>query len=390
MSNLISWDGLMDKVLSVPGIKVNREEYLKDVFGSYGDTFKLVDNRPLDLFDSEIVDKVAQATIKNHTMLVTGTSAVAGIPGGFGMAATIPGDMAQYYFHVLVLAQKLGYIYGWPNLLNEKQQFSEASRNVITLFVGVMLGAGAASKAMTEVGKKLSTQVAKRLPQQALTRTAYYPIIKQIGKWIGLKVTKESFAKGASKFVPILGGVLSGGLTFFTFRPMANNLQKKLKEDSLDYKFFDKTKFNFVDVENADVENAEFEMQEETDTNIPNLELLKIQICINVAKIDFDMQESEVEFLSQLIEESELDDDAKMNLIEQLHLKELIDVDLNLLKNNDLYALALIESLSSIIKIDGSVKFVEKIYFNKIAKELGFSKEEVKEMLEMETVEKTI
>ena len=102
------------------------------------------------------------------------------------------------------------------------------------------------------------------------------------------------------------------------------------------------------------------------------------------------MQESEVEFLSQLIEESELDDDAKMNLIEQLHLKELIDVDLNLLKNNDLFALALIESLSSIIKIDGSVKSVEKIYFYKIAKELGFSKEEVKEMLEMETVEKTI
>ena len=375
----------MEGSLNLPGVKINRNDYLKDVFKAYGDESLLINQRPIDVFNEDIVDKVAKASINSHLLTVSGTSAVAGIPGGFAMIGTIPADMVQYYYHVLVVAQKLGYIYGWPNLLDEKQQFSEASRNVITLFVGVMMGAQAANKAVSEVGIQLSKEIAKRLPQQALTKTAYYPIFKEVGKWISLKVTKESFAKGASKTIPLLGGVLSGGLTYFTFKPMAVKLQKKLKEDASSYKFFDKTKFNF-----ADVADAEFGSSEEIKDEIINLELLKIQVCINVAKIDFNMQESEVEFLSQLIEESELDDDAKMNLIEQLHLKELIDVDLNLLKNNDLFALALIESLSSIIKIDGSVKSVEKIYFYKIAKELGFSKEEVKEMLEMETVEKTI
>jgi uncharacterized tellurite resistance protein B-like protein len=318
-------------------------------------------------------------------MAVTGTSAAAGIPGGFAMLGTIPADMAQYYYHVLVIAQKLGYIYGWPNLLDEKQQFSEASRNVITLFVGVMMGAQAANKAVSEVGVQLSKQVAKRLPQQALTKTAYYPIIKQIGKWIGMKVTKESFAKGASKTIPILGGVLSGGLTFFTFKPMAGKLQKKLKEDSSNYKFFDEQKFNF-----SDIEEAEFAMEEETDGSVLNLELLKIQICMNVAKIDFDMHEKEIEFISDLIENSDLEDDEKGTLLEELHSKELIQIDLSAIKGNDLYSLALIEILSEIIKIDGIIKSVEKIYFYKIAKELGFTKEDVTEMLEMEVIEETI
>lgn len=385
MSNLLSWDKVMETSLNLPGVKINRNDYLKDVFKSYGDESQLLNKRPIDVFNEDIVDKVARASINGHLMAVTGTSAAAGIPGGFAMLGTIPADMAQYYYHVLVIAQKLGYIYGWPNLLDEKQQFSEASRNVITLFVGVMMGAQAANKAVSEVGVQLSKQVAKRLPQQALTKTAYYPIIKQIGKWIGMKVTKESFAKGASKTIPILGGVLSGGLTFFTFKPMAGKLQKKLKEDSSNYKFFDEQKFNF-----SDIEEAEFAMEEETDGSVLNLELLKIQICMNVAKIDFNMHEKEIEFISDLIENSDLEDDEKGTLLEELHSKELIQIDLSAIKGNDLYSLALIEILSEIIKIDGIIKSVEKIYFYKIAKELGFTKEDVTEMLEMEVIEETI
>ena len=385
MKDLISWDKIMEGSLNLPGVKINRNDYLKDVFKAYGDESLLINQRPIDVFNEDIVDKVAKASINSHLLTVSGTSAVAGIPGGFAMIGTIPADMVQYYYHVLVVAQKLGYIYGWPNLLDEKQQFSEASRNVITLFVGVMMGAQAANKAVSEVGVQLSKQVAKRLPQQALTKTAYYPIIKQIGKWIGMKVTKESFAKGASKTIPILGGVLSGGLTFFTFKPMAGKLQKKLKEDSSNYKFFDEQKFNF-----SDIEEAEFAMEEETDGSVLNLELLKIQICMNVAKIDFDMHEKEIEFISDLIENSDLEDDEKGTLLEELHSKELIQIDLSAIKGNDLYSLALIEILSEIIKIDGIIKSVEKIYFYKIAKELGFTKEDVTEMLEMEVIEETI
>lgn len=387
MSELISWDNIMENSLKLPGIKVDRDDYLKDVFSSYGDISNLADKRPIDVFDAATVDKVAKATINKHLLGVTGTSVVAGIPGGFAMIGTIPADITQYYYHVVIVAQKLGYIYGWPDLLDEKQQFSEASRNILTLFVGVMLGAGAANKAVTEVGKKLSIQVAKRLPQQALTKTAYYPIIKQVGKWIGMKVTKETFAKGASKFVPILGGVLSGGLTFFTFKPMANKLHAKLKEDSNSYKFFNNAGSKPMNFSDSSFEEADYndspsqETADEVSSNL-NLEYVKIQALINIAKIDFEVHEQEVEFISNLIEESDLNDDEKMTLVETLHIKDLAEIDFSLFKGNDLYALTLIESLASLILIDGITKAVEKIYFYKIARELGFTKEDVSEMLD--------
>lgn len=378
MSDLISWDIIMENSLKLPFIKVNRDEYLKGAFSSYGDISDLSNKRPIDVFDEKIIEKVANATINKHVLEVTSTSAVAGIPGGFAMLGTIPADITQYYYHVILVSQKLGYIYGWPDLLDEKQEFSETSRNVLTLFVGVMLGAGAANKAVTEIGQKLSTQVAKRLPQQALTKTAYYPIIKQVGKWIGLKVTKESFAKGASKIVPVLGGVLSGGLTFFTFKPMANKLQKQLKEDASLHQFYGTTveeKMNFTD---SQFDNAEYE---ELDEREINLEYIKFQCLINTAKIDFEINEQEVEFISLLMDNSDLTEDEKIQLLEKLHSKNLDEIDFSEFKNNELYGISLLESLASLILIDENVKPLEKMYFYKIARELGFSKEDVSELL---------
>jgi len=43
-------------------------------------------------------------------------------------------------------------------------------------------------------------------------------------------MTKDIFAKGVGKAVPILGGAVSGGLTLATFKPMTHKLQKHLSE----------------------------------------------------------------------------------------------------------------------------------------------------------------
>jgi hypothetical protein len=36
----------------------------------------------------------------------------------------------------------------------------------------------------------------------------YYPIIKKIADFIGLKLTKERCAKGLSKVIPMVGGIV--------------------------------------------------------------------------------------------------------------------------------------------------------------------------------------
>ena len=208
---------------------------------------------PVEVISKDRIDALVNACIKNHTAKVTGISAAAGIPGGLAMAATIPGDMAQYYWHTFVLAQKLAYLYGIPDLRDEEGNLSETSQDMLTLFVGVMMGAAAANNVIKNLSKAFAEQVVKRLPRQALTKTVYYPIIKQVAKWIGINLTKSSFAKGLGKAIPILGGAISGALTFASFRPSAKRLQKKLREQMYDIKV------DSNPTDDSKVEDAEYE-----------------------------------------------------------------------------------------------------------------------------------
>lgn len=228
------WNKILTTSLSLPGIKVNRTEFLKKELSAYCpnlDIEKIENNRPYQLVGTDAVEKIAKACINNHTKLVTMTSAVAGIPGGWAMAASIPADMVQFYGHVLTLSQKLAYLYGFPDLCDENGNLStEEAKDSLTLFVGLMFGVDAAKKVINQMSQALAKESAKRIPRMALTKTAWYPILKKICSWLGIKITKDSVGKAAGKVIPVLGGLISGTLTYATFKPGAKRLQKQLKE----------------------------------------------------------------------------------------------------------------------------------------------------------------
>jgi hypothetical protein len=378
MSESNSWDKVMNLALSMPMVKVDRTAFLTKEFSMYDNADQLRDKRPIDLFDAEAIERAARGVINSHLATATVTSTAAGIPGGLAMAATMPADIAQYYWHVLVVAQKLGYLYGWPDLLDDKGQITEGTRNVLTLFVGVMFGAQAASKLVGEIAKRVSLQAAKRLPQQALTKTVYYPVVKQVAKWIGVKMTKDTFGRGVGKAIPILGGVLSGAITAFSFKPMAEKLQKHLREEMPMMRSLNENVF----FDENNIEDVAFEEQDLQETP-ENLEKIKIQACINIAKIDFDFSQEEKDFITEMIDNSdELRNREKKELLEQLNDEKLVDIDFNRLRGNILYATALLESLIAVVKVDNIVRPTEKIYLFKIAHDLGFDKDTIKEMLE--------
>ena len=378
MSESNSWDKVMNLALSMPMVKVDRTAFLTKEFSMYDNADQLRDKRPIDLFDAETIERAARGVINSHLTTATVTSTAAGIPGGPAMAATMPADIAQYYWHVLVVAQKLGYLYGWPDLLDDKGQITEGTRNVLTLFVGVMFGAQAASKLVGEIAKRVSLQAAKRLPQQALTKTMYYPVVKQVAKWIGVKMTKDTFGKSVGKAIPILGGVLSGAITAFSFKPMAEKLQKHLREEMPMMRSLKENVF----FDESNIEDVAFEEQDLQETP-ENLEKIKIQACINIAKIDFDFSQEEKDFITEMIDNSdELRNREKKELLEQLNDEKLVDIDFNRLRGNILYATALLESLIAVVKADNIVRPAEKIYLFKITHDLGFDKDTIKEMLE--------
>ena len=213
----------------LPFVKIDRSEFLIKKFGEQVDDIqKLIDEGPQVFFSKEELDESAKKVINANVLQSSSLSFASGLPGGFAMAATIPADIAQFYGYSLKLAQEISYIYGYNNMWNDQGELTEDAKNTLILYLGVMLGVTSAGAAVRILSNKMALQALKKIPQKALTKTIYYPIIKQVMAIFGTKLTKATFAKGVSKFIPLVGGAVSGTMNYISLRPMANKLKDEL------------------------------------------------------------------------------------------------------------------------------------------------------------------
>lgn len=217
----------------LPWVRIDRDAYLRKSLGRYcsdEEIRKAIEESPAEAGISlEVLNKVADESIKYETAKVTMVSAAAGIPGWLAMAGTVPADMAQYFAHMLRIAQKLAYLYSWPDLFSgEDDDMDDATKAVFTLFVGVMFGVQAANQGVAKVAQMVAGQVVKKLPQRALMQGVIYPIVKKVAGYLGVQMSKQIFAKGVAKAVPIVGAVVSGGVTLASYLAMCKRLKNHL------------------------------------------------------------------------------------------------------------------------------------------------------------------
>lgn len=220
---------VVNESLKLPFIKIDRSEFLIKTFGEQVDDIqKLIDEGPQVFFSKEELDESAKKVINANVLQSSSLSFASGLPGGFAMAATIPADIAQFYGYSLKLAQEISYIYGYNNMWSDKGELTEDAKNTLILYLGVMLGVTSAGAAVRILSNKMALQALKKIPQKALTKTIYYPIIKKVMAIFGTKLTKATFAKGVSKFIPLVGGAVSGTMNYISLKPMANRLKDEL------------------------------------------------------------------------------------------------------------------------------------------------------------------
>lgn len=220
---------VLNESLKLPFIKIDRSEFLIKTFGEQvNDIQKLIDEGPQVFFSKEELDERAKKVINSNVLQSSSLSFASGLPGGFAMAATIPADIAQFFGYSLKLAQEISYIYGYKNVWSEQGELTEDAKNTLILYLGVMLGITSAGAAVRILSNKLALQALKKIPQKALTKTIYYPIIKKVMAIFGAKLTKDTFAKGVSKFIPLIGGAVSGTMNYIFLKPMANRLKYEL------------------------------------------------------------------------------------------------------------------------------------------------------------------
>ena len=229
----IDFEAVLVEASRLPYVKIDRELFLrKELRGKYSKEIVdlAIEYTPAYAgIKAEDLDQIAKSCITSETTKVTALSAAAGIPGGFGLIGAIPADLSQYFGHILRALQELIYIYGWKELDLNTNNMSEETKNILTLFVGIMFGVNGAATAVNKMAGQMAKQVAKKLPQKALTKGVVYPVVKKVATMLGVHMTKDIFAKGVSKAIPVLGAAISGGLTYVTYKPMAEKLKRYLE-----------------------------------------------------------------------------------------------------------------------------------------------------------------
>ena len=235
--------GIEDVIIlsfKTPGVYIPRDAFLRK---------QLYKNHPSEVVEDAVrrtpalagikpeeIDKIADACIIAERTKVSGISTALGAPGGAAMVATIPADIVQYYGFTLRAVQKLLYLYGFPDIDSDSSdglQLDEQTMNTIILCLGTMYGVAGANNAIKAIARGLANGVNKKLMGMALTKGTIFPFVREVSKWFGIRLTKSMFSGTISKAIPVVGGVIGGGLTFVSFKPCCDRLKKELKDTLL-------------------------------------------------------------------------------------------------------------------------------------------------------------
>ncbi|MGV3354889.1 hypothetical protein [Streptococcus orisratti] len=210
----------------MPFVKVNREEFLRKEFSGNEHIEKIIKDGPQSVFTSRALRKRAQKVIDNTTNKTSMASFLTGIPSSPVTAVASGGaDIIQYFGFALNLSQQIAYLFGEDNLFNgDYDKLPEEVQIRIISYLGIMFGAGGSSALIASISKTAGNSIGKKITQKALTKTTWYPLVKKIGSTLGYKITKQTVGKSITKIVPVIGGVVSGSLTYLTFKPMGNRL----------------------------------------------------------------------------------------------------------------------------------------------------------------------
>ncbi len=234
---ILDLEEVISSSIKIPGVKVNRKSFLADQFPNQDISIQeIIDKGPIEAgISRETLDSVANNLILKRTSQSSIASFVAGIPGGLAMMATIPADVLQFFGMSLRLAQELSYLYGAEDLFVNGEVDDETVRSQFIMYCGVMFGVSGAVTGVRVLTTQIAKTAGKKIPQKALTKTIWYPIVKKIGKAIGVKITKSTVGNAVEKAIPVVGGVISGTMNFVSMMPMAKRLWNTLDKACFDY-----------------------------------------------------------------------------------------------------------------------------------------------------------
>lgn len=219
----------LDEVLAqaalLPGVSVDREEFLRQALGRRHARVveQAVRHTPAHAgLSTKELSKLAGKALGKEARRTTVMSMAAGVAGGAAAAASIPADLVQFYGHLLRAIQMLSYLYGWRDTCYVPTgRMDEDTRRALILFLGVMAGIAQADAELARVAPLRETGgVARAL--------AAGEACGAIADALAARMTQRLGGQVAGKAVPIVGAIISGTISYGGFSDMWKRLRKQL------------------------------------------------------------------------------------------------------------------------------------------------------------------
>lgn len=231
---------IIRQLLKLPGVKVNRTDFLLKTFEkqikSKDEKINLLKNGPVAMFSQEVIEEHAKKIIMGTTHRASMMSFAAGLPGGFAILGTLPADTIQMYAMTLKMAQELSYLYGSEDIWTEGREVDTEAEDKLIVYLGAMLGVNTAASATRLLSNTMTKVLLEQTGQQAIHQGIIHQVAKKVLKTLGVKSSKKGLSSGMAKLIPLAGGVFSGGLTYFGVKPMGFKLNQVLKDSVYGYK----------------------------------------------------------------------------------------------------------------------------------------------------------
>ena len=228
---------VLASALRTPGVKINREEYLKKMLEPY---YPDVTMRTVIRYNPakagvprHMINRIARREINYETARVTAASVVSTIPGGPAAIAAAIADMTAYFVFLLRVMQKLAYLYGFAEFRINADGADPETMSTIILFLGVMFGVHGSTDTLKKMTNIISRSVSKSLSKKAFTTSLVYPLVNAILTAVGLRMTRQLFADLLAAVVPVAGAAFAGFLTWVLFHPCCKRLRRQLMEDNI-------------------------------------------------------------------------------------------------------------------------------------------------------------
>ena len=258
--------------------------------------------------------------------------------GGFStMAVTLPANIAS------TMAIQLRMIGAIAELGGYNEDTEEKKTGMYLCLLGSQ-GGSVLSKTTSQIGVKFATAALKKLPGKVLTK---------INQRVGFRLLTKFGEKGAinlCKAIPVLGGVIGGAVDSFSTYAIAKAAKAMFLKDALESE------------------------------RLEQLDIEKMRLLINLARIDNDYADDEIAFLKIIANGMNLSPRAKKIVLYDIEHPKNFEVDMTPFKDDLMLSSSTLTGLNSVARI-GGISSVEQLYMNKVAVSMGLSKDDVRLLL---------